>query len=126
MTENARVTWAQCHRESWHRVSLACMPASLLDTFAYARDVQGHCRCRARDRCRRGGMVRRDLYSAHVTCGKNSGLAPGGDHQYTNFSRTIRPSFHSWIATWVLFTVPHSAWSMSTRQTTNALLPETT
>ena len=61
VTENARVTWAQCHRESWHRVSLACMPASLLDTFAYARDVQGHCRCRARDRCRRGGMVRRDL-----------------------------------------------------------------
>ena len=71
-------------------------------------------------------MVRRDLYSAHVTCGKNSGLAPGGDHQYTNFSRTMRPSFHSWIATWVLFIVPHSAWSMSTRQTTNALLPETT
>jgi hypothetical protein len=62
----------------------------------------------------------------HVTCGKNSGLAPGGDHQYTNFSRTIRPSFHSWIATWVVLMVPHSAWSMSTRQTTNALLPETT
>ena len=32
----------------------------------------------------------------------------------------MRPSFHSWIATWVLFIVPHSAWSMSTRQTTNA------
>ena len=101
------------------------MPASLLDTFAYARDVQDHCRCRARDRCRRGDMVRRDLYWAHVTCGKNR-LAPGGDHQYTNFSRTIRPSFHSWIATWVVLMVPHSAWSMSTRQTTNALLPETT
>jgi hypothetical protein len=51
---------------------------------------------------------------------RHNGLAPGGDHQYTNFSRTMRPSFHSWIATWVMFMVPHSAWSMSTRQTTNA------